>query len=257
MPTITPTPTNTPVPILGEYPVDTKTAALFHLNFQTQSPSPMILEEVTQQYRYLAGQAAIVPNGRFNGGLLLDGNASGLGTGNLGSIGIGTLEMWVNFSSDWSGAQPLFVATQYYNSTSPILFFGSAPQGTILFGFFDGTSGHLLDSGVSPTTLAACWHHLAATWGTRGMEIWIDGQLRKSDTSSTQGMINQVYDWHVGCDFGGQCAKGLFDETRVSTVQRTFVAAPRTNRLSPRSPSSSQNLLFLPFIAYSPCPYGP
>ncbi len=272
-PTITPTPTWTPVSPTGEYSVDSNTLALYHLNYQVQYPTyKAVLEEVTQQYKGLSGQAAIVPNGKFGGGLWLDGNGSKLNTGNLGPRTTGTVETWVKFANS-SANQPIFAATEFYNSTTSLLFLGGS-QGDVKFGIFDGANMHWVDSGVPVSSMQVCWHHLAGTWGPRGAEIWVDGVLMNTDTSYRGGTINLVYNWQVGCDFAGSCMNGLLDELRVSDIQRTFTPAGlRANRAALFSPvrtpyfgstpayapdtGSGSNLMFLPFVSVAPTPACP
>lgn len=265
-PTTTPTPTWTPVSISGAESVDPNTLALYHFN---PAPAGETWEEVSQQYKYLSGQAVIVSGGRFGSGLLLDGNGSYLRTGNLGSLYMGAVEAWVSFASP-VGYQPIFASTEYYNSTGSLLFLGGN-QGDAAFGIYDGNNMHWVDSGVRISSLIGCWHHLAGTWGPRGAEVWVDGSLMKSDTSYTGGMI-QVFDWRVGCDFGGLCTTGTLDEVRVSNIQRTFTsatlrpvrAAPFVLRSpclgTPRAPLAASglgNLVFLPFVQVAPTPAAP
>lgn len=254
VPTLTPVPTQTPVPILGEYVVDSNTVALFHLNFQN---TPKVLEEVTQEYKYIEGQASIVPNGRFSGGLSLDGSGSYLNAGNLTNFNNGTVETWINLSPQ-SNKQSLFAARQYYNSSNSILEFGISPQGAPYFGLADDTGFHQISGQTVP--LNGCWHHLAGTWGSRGLELWVDGTLSSTNTAYTGGMIGQVYDWRIGCDYAGFCTKGILDEVRVSKIQRTFTPFSQLQRSGRMAPGVTGSPVFLPMIQVSPpqsnCPFG-
>lgn len=270
VPTPTPTPTQTPVYILGAYAVDGNTAALFHLDFENHIPYPVVLDEVTQQYRVLGGQALVVPGGRFNAGLALDGNGSYLDMGNLGYPNGGTVEAWVNFNSG-NGGQVIFETSQVPGGLGLVLALRANPQsGNLeeLIMVSDGQSHQAVDSGVPVYTLLGCWHHVAGTWGGRGLEIWIDGTLRNVNIGYNGGMYAQTDDWRVGCDFGGYCMNGRIDEVRVSRVQRTFtssayapIRAPRAGVQSGiRAPFLDGNPIFLPMIQAVPppaCPFSP
>ncbi len=254
VPTITPTPTQTPVPISGEYSVDSQTIALFHLNYQA---GQSVLEEVTQQYRYLSRYSQIVSNGRFGAALSLSGNDSSFDPGSLGNPGAGTLEAWVLFQSAASN-QPLFAS--YQGGTSSTMFLG-VPfyANTLSLGLYDGNAMQWVDSGVSPRSLAGCWHHVAGTWGARGMEIWIDGILQNRN-GYTGGMLNPTWFWRVGGDLVGNSMSGLLDEVRVSAVQRTFTRQALAIGARARAPMVIETPLYLPLIAVAPtpqCPFGP
>lgn len=271
LPTLTPIPTQTPVYILGEYSVDGNTAALYHLNFENHIPYPVVLDEVTQQYKVLWGQAVVVPGGRFNSGLALDGNGSYLDMGNPGYFLNGTVEAWVNLDSG-NGGQVIFETSQVPGGIGLVLALRINPQSgnlEMLIEVSDGQSHQGVDSGVSGSSLVGCWHHVAGTWGGRGLEMWIDGTLRNVNSGYTGGMYAQTDDWHVGCDFAGYCMNGRIDEVRVSSVQRTFTASAygpvRAARAGVRSgiraPLPDGNLVFLPMIQVGPppppCPFGP
>jgi len=252
VPTITPTPTQTPVPISGEYAVDANTAALFHLNLQSGSA---VYDEVSQQYKGLMGQAFITPNGRFNGGLFLDGNGSGVNMGTIGYLSKGTAEAWVCFT-DSSAGQRIIAALQPPTSGPTPLFLGVSDQGSIGLGIYDAYTFRWVDSGVMIGNIVGSWHHVAGTWGARGAEIWIDGSLRGADRAYA-GELSGLYFWRAGCDNVGYCLKGILDEVRVSLGQRTFtvnslLGSTRSGSVSTRSPANRNFFLFLPFINVVP-----
>lgn len=267
VPTSTPPPTQTPVRITGTYAVDANTAALFHLDYEIHSPYPMVYEEATQQYDTLSGQAVIVPNGRYNAGLYLDGNGSSLYMGNLGYFDGGAAEAWVYFCESF-GIQPIIVATPHNNVGPTALFLGVPAQGSVSFGIYDGTNYQWVASGVTPADLSSNWHHIAGTWGSRGFEVWIDGVLRNASSGYIGMGTGQPYDFLAECDFVGNCMNSILDEVRVSNTQRTFAPAssagpirsvpsrptltPRAGIRAPAQASNSGFLLFLPFLQLAP-----
>lgn len=256
VPTVTPTPTQTPVSLVGGYDVDAQTVALFHLNSQS---GHSVLEEKTQTYKGIGFGASVVSGGRFNSGLDSTGNDSAIGTGNLGGLSAGTLEAWVDFS-DATVNHPLFTARK--DSTSgPMLSFKGMAQGHIrLFLAGSDISGYV-DSNVLVSTLVGCWHHVAGTFGPRGMEIWLDGTLDNFNASFTDGLPYSVSGgWQVACDFWGTCSKGILDEVRVSIGQRTFTPNSPSFRPVAKSPVALGTLTFLPLVNNAPislCKYGP
>lgn len=266
VPTVTPVPTWTPIAPTGQYAVDQYTRALYHLNFSTPQG---VLEEVSQSYHKLNNWGAyIVPNGKFNAGLYLDG-ASSVALGNGAPGNQGTIEAWVNFTSASAG-QPIIADAEYNGSARSLLYLGPLSSSTLGFSVYDGTNQRWVDSGVSPASLAGCWHHIAGTFGPRGLEIWIDGSLRKADPTYTGAMYWSNDLWQLGCDTRGNCMKGIVDEVRISSIQRFFVTPSHTSRASaqtpvPQSPNLQaprlgQNLTFLPMIEIAPipvCPFGP
>jgi hypothetical protein len=257
VPTITPTPTWTPISAAGEYAVDSSTRALYHLNFSTANG---ILEEVSQAYKGLSGPW-IVSAGKFNAGLHFDGNYSSVLLGNHGPLNQGTVEAWVNYAS--AGAmQPILFVPKAYNYNHPLLFLGTTSASTIGFAIQDGAGTYWVDSSVTATSLLGCWHHLAGTWGPRGLEIWIDGSLRQADPNFTGTMAWSNPYWRMGCDLNGNCTDAILDEVRVSTIQRTFTM-PRLGLGADRRSPKGDNQVFLPLIlSASPfplplCPFGP
>ncbi|MCI0478022.1 MAG: LamG domain-containing protein, partial [Anaerolineales bacterium] len=183
VPTVTPTPTWTPVSSSGEYAVDAYTRALYHLN---SAPGNSVLEEVSQTYKGLSN-ASVVPNGKLNAGLNVNGDYSSVLLGNHGPLIQGTIEAWVNYSS--AGAmRPIMFVPKDYNSNQPLLFFGTTSASSVGFAVFNGAGTYWVDSGVAASSLVGCWHHLAGTWGPRGLEIWVDGTLRQTDPSMTGTM---------------------------------------------------------------------
>ena len=258
VPTITPTPTYTPINIgLGEYPVDANTRGLFHLNFQVGNG---VLEEASQLYKGLAGQASITSNGRFGAGLALDGNGSFLDPSNLGYLGGGTVEAWVKFQNPPQASLPLFMA--FGAGPGPIMYFGDTGLHQIGLGLSDGSNVNWVYANGSTTALTGCWHHWAGAWGPRGMEIWLDGSLN-SVSGYTGGMLTYTSSWRVGCATGLSCVPSTLDEVRVSTLQRVFtprMLARDLTELKNQSPLLGSSV-YLPLIFGGPtpnpaCPFG-
>jgi hypothetical protein len=256
VPTVTPTPTQTPVQIGGEYTVDSNTLALFHLNYQSQL---RVYDEVSQGWGAgLGGNAVIAPSGRYGQALSLDGNGSFAQLGSVFKPGNGTIEMWINLtnlpadfalfsSGNPDGSDKIYLGFNHWSGNTLVLAVvsdGSAP----------GT--YEVDSGFRP--LIGCWHHVAGTWGSRGLEIWVDGTLRSTYGyygSPSSAFTKQL----IGCSTGLRCVTGMIDEVRLSTGQRTFSRPHAVSRTRApvfgRTPDSGGAVLYLPIVIVpSACP---
>ncbi len=277
VPTSSPTPTQTPDRVTGEYGVDSHTLALFHLNYQTEWLT--VVDETGLHVGYLRGNANVAPSGGFfNGGVVLDGliapngYPSYVNLGSHGSPGAGTVEAWfksTNTTPNWmvigSGGAPGPGGLVWSNMLLGVPWWENS---TFRFGIFGETGWAWADSGIQPSALADdCWHHLAGTWGSQGMKIWVDGVLRGSNSFTGRPDMYLI----LGCDTWGNCLKGAMDEVRVSDIQRSFsieilraarAAALRaqpspTARLrQPANPRDSFSI-FIPFVQRNDpvCPF--
>lgn len=93
----------------------------------------------------------------------------------------GTIAMWVRLDTV-SGNQTLFskASTESHKSNLTIWFHDAHPHFKI-----DGLTDLQKSADL---VVAGKWHHLAFTFGERGMETWIDGSLWLSDTGKTAGL---------------------------------------------------------------------
>jgi hypothetical protein len=252
VPTVTPIPTQTPVPITGEYNVDSNTLALYHLNSQT---SGKIFDEVAQSWNgYLTSNATITSGGRFNQGLSVDGNESFAQLPKLIPSN-GTVEMWIKISNSPS-LSAIFSAG--YTTGSDAMYLGFIPwvSNSLIFSIQGNEQPdpqtHIVDSGFKP--VVGCWHHVAGSWGTQGLQVWVDGTLR--GIFGYYGAPTNNFERElVGCNNRFGCVQGIIDEVRISKVQRTYT---RSNFLfGARAPISGSELLYLPFIRVAPTPSCP
>jgi len=271
VPTSTPTPSQTPDRISAEYPVDSATLGLYHFT-DTDPSGRYVKEEVTQWYNAaLRGNAAIVSGGRFGNGVSFDGNGSHVDTGHLGNPSTGVIEAWFNLAAP-SSSFTIIHAGGTMDSNVNRLFLG-ANGGHIAFGMtYPGDPWTppwaRLESDVDPALLVGSWHHIAGTWGNRGYELWLDGQLCMTRFYDAP-MPNPIETFLIGCDSQGRCMHGIVDEVRLSNIQRTyspaglgFVRSPAfatrylptsTPRVSAQSPADTYQF-YLPFVISAPTP---
>jgi concanavalin A-like lectin/glucanase superfamily protein len=267
-PTVTPTPTQTPDNISSEYSVDGYTLALYHLNFQS-SPWPGVLDQVSGNYSGLNANAVVVPGGRYNGSLSVDGNGSYFATYNVGNPWRGAVEAWVNLTNPNGSFHFISAGDGFASKMSLGVISYWSPN--IRFGI----QGNWADSRILPTALVGGWHHVAGTWGPRGMEIWIDGSLCGTN-SFTGKMGDSVDNFRAACkiDNNGvsECMQGGIDELRVSNIQRSYSPiglglsplrlrpvpniTPARTPVSSAQPPASIFFYYFPFLSFVPPPLG-
>jgi hypothetical protein len=262
VPPSTPTPTNTPVPLPGEYTLDANTLALYHLNSVN---GPLLIDDAFPGRWTVRVGNAMLTTGLFGNALSLDGNESYFMAGDIGNPPNGTIEAWVILDMD-SMSRPFGIVNvgHQMGSRSAKLLLG-IPQNstTFQFGINDSEQWHWADSGIPlPALSDACWHHVAGVWGNQGLEIWIDGVLRGTNTYT--GKVPGSPDPYIfGCDTWGGCIRGKIDEVRLSSVRRSFSASALTLAVRRRALSSGieGTRTFLPLVMASPvesprCQFG-
>lgn len=260
IPTATPFPTPPPSDITQPYSVDSNTRALYHLDDSYPlNAINMVYNEVSDKHDgNYSSYAAIAPGGRFNSGLSIYGGVNSSGywpqlTFNAGSLLSGTMEAWVNLNESTNLDIIRASSDRGGGSWQPRLILGvKPPANTIGFGV-DGVNGWVwADSTAKPDDLVGAWHHVAGTWGSRGLEFWLDGE--RCATYPYYGtMVASIGQYGAGCDPNGVCLKGIIDEVRVSAIQRYYeplYAAASRSRLR----LSNSYLLFLPVISLAPTP---
>ncbi len=262
VPTITPTPTHTPVYIGSQYAPDSNTTGLYHLDQHVWMGADHFTKDaVNEQWdAVLEGNAALTPGGRFDSGMALDGSYSwgmpsflGMSPTIVPPGPIGAFEAWVNLAPDSPDMSPFFAAGNQYD----LINFGLYPPapGHIAFRVDNGDVILSNDTQIMRSDLVGSWHHVAATWGGRGLEVWLDGMLCNSVEFS--GTFPDVKEYiAAGCDRNGHCMKGGIDEVRVSNVQRRYspVTGQSQRWQSLFRESSASYSVFFPFIVLAPTP---
>ena len=257
VPTITPTPTQTPVRITGEYAVDSQTLALYHLNAQSLW---WVFDEVTLAWNAgLGGNASIVPGGRFGSAVSLDGNGSFVQMPKQIEPN-GTIEMWIKMESI-PDHFAIFSAGNDNGSDRLYLGINRWIGSTFVFTIYSSNGEELVpytvDSGFRP--IPGCWHHVAGSWGTQGLQIWVDGTLRGTYGfygAPTNSFTREL----VGCTNRMDCMVGMVDEVRKSKVQRSFTRTSMSARAAlphtavPRLPAipMNENRIYLPLVLAAP-----
>ena len=213
--------------------MDNSTLALY--NFNTPSNKIVINEAGNDKLNgELFGDAKITQGpGKMGGGLVLDGEGDYLRVNPFGNPEEGTIELWFKVPHANPSAKSLAPgvlwtitgACKEYGESSDSPFIiathtGLAPP-NLWFGIWTD-KWNLADSGTDPKNLAGEWHHVAGTWGKRGLEIFIDGKLAGSNKDFKDPLPDPAYKaWIIGSDSWKADIEGIIDGVRLSNKQRT------------------------------------
>lgn len=205
------------------YTVDANTVALYHLD---SAPGGVTPDSVGNHDGVLYGNAQITGAGKFGGGLLLDGSGDYARLGNVHQnptrdYSQGSVEAWVNLTAASTWTVVLGSGSEYGGSWDDGWFLGS--YGNLVFMVWN-YGWYIADSGITLESLVGGWHHLAGTWGSKGVEVWVDGVLKGTNPLAV-APNNPGYETAlVGTDSYGQATAGTIDEVRISDIQRDFAA---------------------------------
>jgi RHS repeat-associated protein len=202
--------------------VDDNTIVLYHFDGRENKA----VDETGRFNGTFYGQGHLVSEGKFGAGATFDGNKSYIRLGNVGAPPQGAVEAWVYFpNKPGVNTSYLMIANggNEYGADWDCPFDLGVHYGwggDLRFGLWSG-GWQWAASGVTPAQLAGGWHHIAGTWGSRGVEIWIDGE-RKGYNSYNGGVSCPNYPTvFVGTDSWMWDFNGIIDDFRMSNIQRS------------------------------------
>lgn len=217
---------------LAQSGLDAHTIALF--NFENVSGKKVKNEAGDAKLDgELKGDAkAVFGAGYAGAGLVLDGDGDYMRVNPFGNPAEGSLELWFKVThakpSPKSDAPGVLwnlsdIGNEYGEKFSSPSYLGThtglaAPN--LWFGIWTG-KWDVADSGIDAKTLVGVWHHVAGTWGKRGIEIWIDGKLKGTNKNYTGALPEPNYKaWHLGSGSWRADMEGTLDGVRLSKKQR-------------------------------------
>ncbi len=222
----------------GEYTADANTILLDHFNVNTDATvlaaKPTGLPCGTEWYSAAPNFSFSPSLNELNYALNMAppiGEPQGSSTylkylgGQLLSQPNGTIEFMINLSSYGKG-MGLVNQGQYYGACYGWTFdMGIDSSGTLTSGAWAAFN---LSSGSAKVPLNK-WTHIAATWGSTGAKLYINGVLVGSDPNT--GMPAYGYSGNLLIPLGtGAGVSASIDELRVSNIQRTeFNIIPQHN----------------------------
>jgi hypothetical protein len=176
----------------------------------------------------LHGNASFAP-GHLGQALQLDGNGSYARIGNVHQdpprdTSQGSVEMWVQLAENPSGHVALMVAGREYGEEFDDGFFlgkHTFYSENLVFMIWAGLPAgwQPADSGIPMDDFVGVWRHVRGTWGPRGVELWVDGELRGTNPF-TGGLSNPGYSTIlIGTNSWRWDMAGLIDEVRITGDQ--------------------------------------
>ena len=141
--------------------------------------------------------------------------------GQLLSQANGTIEFWIYLTSYGTGMS-LVAQGPYPGSCAGWTFgMGVSATGQLQAGAWAAFN---MNSGATTVPLNA-WTHVAATWGSTGAKLYINGEQVGSDANT--GMPAGGYNGYVMVNYNARLATRI-DELRISNIQRTSFEAGHT-----------------------------
>ncbi|ROP42993.1 PKD domain-containing protein [Pseudokineococcus lusitanus] len=130
-----------------------------------------------------------------------------------------SVESWVRTTSTQGGKLVGFGNSRTAGSTSYDRHVYMTPGGQLVFGVYPGTARTVQSTAAYND---GRWHHVVATLGAGGMQLYVDGTLVGARTDTTAGQAYTGW-WHVGGDtLGGWPGRGTPDSL-AGTVDEVAV----------------------------------
>lgn len=211
--------------------LDPNTVALYHFD----TPNTLAIDATGRFNGTLAGGATTGSPGLYGGVLNVDGNGSYVRIANLADSALmseGTIDLYVDFlpqcTKNYQAIFPIVSLGSDYGGGQPVI--QLRVDGYLNFMVLTPTGWQIAVSGINPcryladATVAAinlaqpssggpypalwpyeAWrfHHVAGTWGPRGVEIWVDGILHgvgRDDYTPDPNTGNYTYFTNYWCN---------------------------------------------------------
>ncbi len=117
------------------------------------------------------------------------------------------------------GAKYILEAGDYNNGSLGVYFY---ENGSLYAQFRVGETMHKIESKTNITSGET--YHVALTWGTRGIELWLNGEIVAYDLAITNGTESWTQYYGIGNTPMGstnQSGYGYWDEFHLSNIQRS------------------------------------
>ncbi|KUK43822.1 MAG: LamG domain-containing protein [Methanothrix sp.] len=176
----------------------------------------------------LFGNASFVSEENNSPALKLDGSGDYVRVGNVHqnptrALSQGAIEMWINLESAPKNFVLAASGREYGGSFDDGFYLGthSSYSKNLVFMIWAG-GWKVADSGIPPDDFIGEWRHVMGTWGPGGVEIWVDGILRGTNTH-TGGLTNPNYSTVlIGTDSWRSDAHGLIGGVVIYDIQSYF-----------------------------------
>ena len=132
------------------------------------------------------------------------------------------------------GAKYILNGGKYYDGSFGIYHY---KNGSLYAGFYENGVWHRIQS--SEYIQSNQLYHFAFTWGSRGIELWLNGVIVASDETITTGLASFTQYYGIGNTPMGsatQSSYGYWDEFQLSNIQRNSFPQNITNYTPPDIP---------------------
>lgn len=198
-----------------EFILDANTSAIVHFNDISDHVVPELPTDSnsnTFDVNGIAGSAA---------SFYSNNNTTFAADDNIDS-GEGTVEAWVR--PDWLASGPETRVLFSWGISGGILIEkdGGSYFKVIINRFGSDPAGNEISVGVNVSTWAQQeWHHIACTWSSTAVQLYIDGVLVNEAIPAYNLPDILANDFFIGSDNNAKEWTGLVDELRISKTQRT------------------------------------
>jgi len=155
--------------------------------------------------------------GKINSGFSMDGTGTTVDLGAIPMPANGAISLWfkpdvnIGVSNVPSDYRYFFRRGSDYEPVARIQRAETSNPGQTIF----SASGTELS--YSKDYVAGTWYHMVFTWGSRGQEIWINGEKVASDSNT--GAASGSVSWLLGYNSEGGALDGVFDDVRIYNTQ--------------------------------------
>jgi RHS repeat-associated protein len=156
--------------------------------------------------------------GKVGGALKFDGVNDYVNPGNVvQGWSVGTIEAWVKYNNITWGSAGTYI---YGIGNSPIsgswdvCDLGAHPQfgQDLRFGIFSGGWRYAASS-IIPSV--GVWYHVVGSWGPAGLKIYVNGQLKGTNTGYVGGIPSASYNTIGASSWPGSVVNGIIDEVAI------------------------------------------
>ncbi len=210
-----------------EYSTDANTVGLYHLNTGSGSTAT---DSSGNNNDGTIGGASWTTDAKFGSyALSFDGDDDYIDFGDVFDESTGSIEMWFkldeNFNSSSNSDMMLFskyVKVQGKEYSVRLKF--EADDGKIYFVITKQDAPYSIYSD-SVSWVGSTWYHVASTWGSNGMKMYINNTVQQDTDGYTGYWDDKNSNAYVGASKDGNPYEdefdGIIDEFRVSDIQRT------------------------------------
>jgi hypothetical protein len=185
--------------------------------------------------------SAIGQTGKINGGHDFNGTSDYVALANdpVGNLTNGTVSAWVRFDSvTWSNdGTGVWAYQTSHTAGSQNAILGAHPpswgNSNLGFGVWAGGAWRNAQATTAPAT--GTWYHMVGTWGTGGVQFYLDGAWKETDSSYTGAMPDTTVHTIGRTARVDGLIDGLIDEVRISNVARSaaWIQTEYNNQNSP------------------------